>query len=795
MKKYLLTFVLFGVFIVQGFSQKINLPTTDSKEYRKLKAEGGIPAGLNFENLNTGVFQPSFEDLKNLGVTHKIASSGCGCYIAPDATYILAMPPNDDNSTGLIGIPFTFCLYGTNYTTLYINNNGNISFGTAYGTYSSTPFPFSPNVMVAPFWADVDTWGTGTVMYKITPTAMYINWTGVGYFSSMTDKVNTFQLIITNGTDPILPAGNNIAFCYGDMQWTTGSASGGVGGFGGTASVPVAYPATVGINKGDGINYIQIGRFAQPGAAYDGGYGADDGISWLDNQSFYFNACSGNNIPPIANITPPLLGGGGGTCDTLKVCGTGDTLIVSALFLSPEIGQITTIAVNTYGTPGFSVLSNTPGNSANAQVQIIASVANAGMQMITFTATDDGVPAQTTTVNLNIFIDTAGIAAFNPIISGILDFCVGDSSTLSVSPTTYDAYIWNTGSIGYTAIANASGQYWCTARKNGCFKTVLVDVVEHPNPTPVIVGNLFTCFSNNTSLTVDSVSLYDSFLWSNTSTNDSIFVLSGTYSVTVTDPFGCVGSSPSVTVINANPAVSISGSAPFCPGDSITLTAVPTIPAGASYLWSTTDNTSTTSVNTGGPVIVTISYSNGCSAADTITTTQYPSPVANFSISPPGTANPGVTITFTDLSSIASGTIVNWVWIFGDNLSVVGSNLQNPTHVYVQDGIYTVILAVQSNNGCWDTISYQYEIASTVSVPNIFTPNGDKDNEYLFFKNLSFYPGSSITIFNRWGNKIYENADYQNNWNGDGNNDGVYYFILENPKFEKPISNFFQILR
>lgn len=787
MKKHLLTFILLGTAMLQGFSQKVNIPATDTKEYEVMKADGKIPQNLMFENKNTS-FQPTLEDLKRLGVTHKMPASGCGCYQTPDATYTLAMAPNDDLSTGLIAIPFTFCLYGTNYTSLFINNNGNVSFGSSYGTFSSFPFPDPGYVMVAPFWGDVDTRGTGTVKYKITSTALYVNWEAVGYYSTMTDKVNTFQLIITDGMDPVLPPGNNIAFCYGDMQWTTGAASMGVGGFGGT-------PSTVGVNQGaPGLNYIQIGRFDQPGAAYDGGYGANDGVSWLDNQSFYFNSCSGNNIPPIVSITPPLLSGGG-ACDTLKLCGTNDTLVVSALFLSPEIGQITNIVVNLPAVPGFTVLSNIPGNSATAQVQIVASPANAGLQVISFIATDDGIPAGVTTVNLNVFIDTTGLAAFNPVISGVLDFCQGGSTTLSVTPTTYDTYIWSNGSTGFSIPADSSGQYWVTASKNGCFQTVLVDVVEHPDPTPVIVGNLFTCFSNTTDLTVDSTSLYTTYLWSNASSNDSINVLSGSYFVTVTDAFGCTGTSPSVTVVNANPDVSIMGAIPFCPGDSITLTAIPTIPAGASYLWSNSDNTSTTSVNTGGQVIVTVSYSNGCNAADTITTTQFSSPTANFTTSPFGTSPPGSVVNFTDLSTTPTGTIVNWFWYFGDTPGVLGSTLQNPSHIYGADGNYTVILAVVNSNGCVDTIMMTYEVVSAISVPNIFTPNGDLDNEYLAFKNLNFFPGSALTVFNRWGNKIYESSDYKNNWNGDGHNDGVYYFILENPKFDKPVTGFVQLQR
>jgi len=57
------------------------------------------------------------------------------------------------------------------------------------------------------------------------------------------------------------------------------------------------------------------------------------------------------------------------------------------------------------------------------------------------------------------------------------------------------------------------------------------------------------------------------------------------------------------------------------------------------------------------------------------------------------------------------------------------------------------------------------------------------------------YPGSSLSIFNRWGNKIYESSDYKNDWKGDGQSDGVYYFVLTNEKFGKPIANFFHMVR
>lgn len=63
-------------------------------------------------------------------------------------------------------------------------------------------------------------------------------------------------------------------------------------------------------------------------------------------------------------------------------------------------------------------------------------------------------------------------------------------------------------------------------------------------------------------------------------------------------------------------------------------------------------------------------------------------------------------------------------------------------------------------------------------VPNIITPNGDGKNDVLVIKDLSFFPGSQLLIFNRWGNEVYRSENYANNWNGSGLADGTYFYIL-----------------
>ena len=100
---------------------------------------------------------------------------------------------------------------------LQVNNNGVISFTTTVSQYTSSPFPLSGNLqLVAPYWGDVDTRGTGTVWYReitdmgspllanvsdlirsafvgqqtFVPTSLFIaTWDHVGYFISRTDKV------------------------------------------------------------------------------------------------------------------------------------------------------------------------------------------------------------------------------------------------------------------------------------------------------------------------------------------------------------------------------------------------------------------------------------------------------------------------------------------------------------------------------------------------------------------------------------------------------------------------------
>ncbi len=312
----------------------------------------------------------------------------------PDAGFVTAMAPNDDGSTAEIPLGFSFELYGITYTSAFINNNGNLSFGGPFSEFTSTGFPVGGFPMIAPFWADIDTRsGLGTVRYKLQPGLLVVVWENVGYFDRQGDKRNTFQVAISDCMDPVIGMDFNVAFSYGDMQWTTGQASGGAGGFGGT-------PATVGANAGNGIDFFQIGRFDHPGADYDGPTSANDGVDYLDYQTFRFKTATQTfNIAPIASNFPAQ------TVITLDAR-LGEQLDIAWQFLSPEAGQTTDVTLddpNDARSAGLECLV-VPGNVATVQLTWTPECADSGVYPLAFHAADDFVPPGTTLANLTVVV-------------------------------------------------------------------------------------------------------------------------------------------------------------------------------------------------------------------------------------------------------------------------------------------------------------------------------------------------------------------------------------------------------
>jgi hypothetical protein len=232
-----------------------------------------------------------------------------------------ALAATDDGSTWPVSLGFEANFFGASRTQAYINNNGNITFDAALGSFTPFDLTATGTKIIAPFFADVDTrgasseivtYGTGMVGTK---AAFGVNWLGVGYYNSRADKLNSFQLVLIDRTDT--GAGNfDIEFNYGDIEWEAGSASGGVNGLGGAS-------ARAGFSNGTGAagSFFEIAGSAVNGAFLNGGPNAlNTGLSGRPG-SFLFEARTGTVVvappPPITPVPLPaalplLLSGLGG---------------------------------------------------------------------------------------------------------------------------------------------------------------------------------------------------------------------------------------------------------------------------------------------------------------------------------------------------------------------------------------------------------------------------------------------------------------------------------------------------
>ncbi len=218
------------------------------------------------------------------------------------------LPPNDDQSTGLVAMGFTVDFFGISRSELYVNNNGNVTFDFPLAAFTPFDLTSTGREIIAPFFADVDTRSAGDPVTYGTGTfdgrpAFGVNWINVDYFASDPAHTNrnSFQLILVDRSD--IAAGDfDMVFNYDQIQWETGEASGGnADGLGGDS-------ARVGYSNGTGAagTFFELDGSAVNGAFLDGGPNAL--VSGRLNSTIdgrYIFESRGGGIEPPPPPPPP----------------------------------------------------------------------------------------------------------------------------------------------------------------------------------------------------------------------------------------------------------------------------------------------------------------------------------------------------------------------------------------------------------------------------------------------------------------------------------------------------------
>ncbi|MFW8591936.1 nidogen-like domain-containing protein [Glaciecola sp. 2405UD65-10] len=221
----------------------------------------------------------------------------------------MTLSANDDGSTGEVSTGFEINFFGETFNTLFVNNNGNVTFDSRLNTFTPFDLTSTGRQIIAPFFADVDTnngigeevtYGTGTVDGT---NAFGVNWIDVNYYDNANDNgiLNSFQLVLIDRSD-IFVGDFDIEFNYGDILWETGEASGSnLLGLGGDS-------ARVGYSNGTGEagTLLELEGSAVNGAFINGGSNAlNTGSNIGEAGRYVFSARSGNISNPPVNASAP----------------------------------------------------------------------------------------------------------------------------------------------------------------------------------------------------------------------------------------------------------------------------------------------------------------------------------------------------------------------------------------------------------------------------------------------------------------------------------------------------------
>ncbi len=279
--------------------------------------------------------------------------------------------------------------------------------------------------------------------------------------------------------------------------------------------------------------------------------------------------------------------------------------------------------------------------------------------------------------------------------------------------------------------------------------------------------------------------------------------VSGTVTYTITptsgDVGGCIGKDFTVNVSVhpvPNPSVSsdLSG---ICKGSSVQISTVldETNFPNTLYTWNdgqkkkniTVKPTSTTDY------ILNVS-SNGCtSLSDTIHVE------VDVNV-PKAYAGKDFVLCRYDTATLEATGGKSYVW--EDQLGIVNQNSATPKVAPVVTTTYKVHVI---NDYCESVDEIEVIIDRCLKelptkIPQIYTPNGDNANDAFTITDVDYFTKSSLIVFNRWGNIIYQAAPYLNTWDGKNEHgdelpDGTYYYSLDLGNGNDPYKGFVVITR
>jgi len=739
-----------------------------------LAATGGVTyawspsGGLSSSTISNPIASPSNTTTYIVTITN---SAGC---TASDNVII------NVNQTPLVNAGSDVSIANGTFTTL----SGSASGGSGSYTFNWTPTSLlsNPNVQ-NPTTTNL----SSTTIFTLT---VIDNITGC----QATDQIT---VTVTGGALNTSAASNPTTICSGQSVQLYALASGGSGVYTYTwASSPVGFSSNnsspsdnpVGntiymLTVSDGFNSVTTNVFVTVNPTPAANAGND--IAICSGSSTGLNASGGDNYiwsPSTGlsaiNVASPTASPSSTTQYTVTVtnsygCSDTDDILVTVnpvpnAVAGSDFSICTGSSANLNASGGTVYLWN-PSTGLNnpAIANPIATPVNTVTYIVTATNAQGCTDSDDITVTVNSL----------PMADAGNDqaICVGRTAALNASGGS--SYSWspsatlsNSGISNPVANPTSTTAYTVTVTDaNGCSATDFTTLTVNPLPSANAGSDASICSGNAANLIASGGTSYSwspSAGLSNTAIANPVAspTSTTTYSVTVSDINSCSNTDDIIVTVFPLPTASAGSDTVMCTGDSVLISAS----GGVSYTWNSGDSVQSFVVSplATSTYIVTVTDANGCTNSDDIIVTANTTPVITLASDLTG----NVIYTgqlFVVTVDPASYDIYNF---YVDTLLVQSGQSNSFSSASLSNGQTIYILA--NDDGCVsNTDSLSIEIKQ---IPNAFTPRNNDGVNDLFLKNLD------ITVFNRWGEKLYEGKDgWDGKYNGNYVSKGTYYFAIK----------------
>ncbi len=480
------------------------------------------------------------------------------------------------------------------------------------------------------------------------------------------------------------------------------------------------------------------------------------------------------------------------------------------------------------------------GNGDIASFQGTNTGNNAVIATIVATSTANGCTGQT---SFSITVNPT------PKVNSVPNQTVCNNTSTSAinfsSATTGATYTWtnNNTAIGLAASGNGniapftatnsgstpiSAQITVTPTANGCIgvdSNFTITVVSPPvanavtnqtlcNSTPTTaivfagagVGAVYNWTNNTPSigLAANGSGNINSF----TAINTTGSAVTATLTVTPTNG-NCAGTVNSFTItVNPGPTVNAVSNQVVCNNASTTAITFSGAGIGATYSWtnstpsiglaaSGTGNIAafTASNNGSSPItaaIIATSTASGCTGQSSFTINVQPTPTVV------AVSNKSICANTYSADIIFSGAVSGTVYEWTNSNTAIGLDSNGsgniPSFLVGNVGTMATIVVTPTTNLCnGSAISYTIEAKDCsiidFHIPEGFSPDGDRINDLFVVRGIERFTNNTLTIFNRWGDKMFEATPYKNTWNGDSQTGvrvggvalptGTYFYVLD----------------